>query len=130
MSPVVSREAERWERQAKEATSVIAMIRAMIGEMFGPIASIESADATLLRGPEVKHDGEAILEALGRVCDALERKPAAGRQPRAWLYEGFRNGDTSPFVFRLSLSKTPLEKPFEDYLAKSLAKVTSTPLYD
>jgi len=64
-----------WERQAKDATSVIAMIRAMIGEMFGPIASIESEDATLLRGPEAKHDGEAILEALGRVRDALSAAP-------------------------------------------------------
>ena len=60
-----------WERQAKGATSVIRMIRAMIGEMFGTTANMESEEATLLRGPEAKHDGEAILEALGRVRDAL-----------------------------------------------------------
>ena len=62
---------DAWKRQAQDASSVILMIRAMIGEMFGQTASIESQDATLLRGPEAKHDGEAILEALGRVRDAL-----------------------------------------------------------
>ena len=62
---------ESWEAQAKQATSVIGMIRAMIGEMFGPIANLESEEATLLRGPESKHDGEAILAALSRIRDHI-----------------------------------------------------------
>lgn len=66
----------RWEAQAKQATSVIAMLRAMISEMFGPIANIESDEATLIRGPESKHDGEAILAALQNISAALS-KPAA-----------------------------------------------------
>ena len=70
------RDDARWEAQAKQAVSVIAMIRAMIGEMFGSIANIESDEATLLRGPESKHDGEAILAALQNIAAALS-KPAA-----------------------------------------------------
>tara|TARA_R110002126_G_scaffold290704_4_gene448316 strand:- start:16836 stop:17837 length:1002 start_codon:yes stop_codon:yes gene_type:complete len=66
---------DRWKAQAQQATSVIAMIRAMIGEIFGPTASIESQDATLLRGPEAKHEGEAILEALQRI-HAAQPSPA------------------------------------------------------
>ena len=65
-----------WEIHAKQATSVIRMIRGMIGEMFGPIANIESEEATLLRGPEAKQHGEAILEALGRVGDHIAGTPA------------------------------------------------------
>lgn len=61
-----------WEKQAKNAMSVIGMIRAMIGEMFGPV--IESSEATLLRGPEPKHDGEAILEALAKIKDQLNEQ--------------------------------------------------------
>lgn len=65
-SPFVAT-AERWKTQAQAATSVISMVRAMIGEMFGPIANIESEEATLLRGPEPRHDGEAILAALQNI---------------------------------------------------------------
>lgn len=61
----------RWKANSQNATGTIRVIRAMIGEIFGPTASIESEDATLLRGPEPKHDGEAILEALQRVHTAL-----------------------------------------------------------
>lgn len=67
-----------WKIKAKQATSVIRMIRGMIGEMFGPIANIESEEATLLRGPEAKHHGEVILEALGRVRDHI----AAPHRPK------------------------------------------------
>ncbi|MBO9430571.1 hypothetical protein [Sulfitobacter sp. R18_1] len=65
-------ERDRWKDNCQSATGTIGVIRAMIGEMFGATASIESQDATLLRGPEPKHDGEAILEALQRVQSALE----------------------------------------------------------
>lgn len=60
-----------WEQQAKQATSVIAMIRAMIGEMFGTVANLESDGAALLRGPESYHDGEAILAALQNIQAAM-----------------------------------------------------------
>ena len=70
------RERDVWKDNAVQARSVIAMIRAMVGEMFGPVASIESEDATLLRGPEAKHDGEAVLEALQRVSSTLTRVTA------------------------------------------------------
>ncbi|MGB6084991.1 hypothetical protein, partial [Parvibaculum sp.] len=79
---------------AKQAASVIGMIRAMIGEMFGPIANIESEEATLLRGPEAKHDGEAILEALQRVHAALgAQTPPEGAETEA---QGWRPIDTAP----------------------------------
>lgn len=90
-----------WERQAKEAASVIAMIRAMIGEMFGPVASIESAEATLLRGPEATHDGEAILEALGRVRDALAApvSPPAESGESGDLEEAVRLAEVGEYLF-------------------------------
>lgn len=65
-------ETEMWKQNCRNATGTISLIRAMIGEMFGPVASIESEEATLLRGPEPKHSGEAILEALQRVQASME----------------------------------------------------------
>lgn len=47
--------------------SALHMIREAVGEIFGPVASMESEDATLLRGPEPHHDAEGIIEALQRV---------------------------------------------------------------
>lgn len=69
----LERDALGWKAQAQQATSVLAMVRAMIGEMFGPIANLESAEATLYRGPEPKHDGEAILTALQNIADYIAR---------------------------------------------------------
>lgn len=43
------------------------MIRDAIGELFGPLANLESEEAVLLRGPEPHHDAEAIIAALQRV---------------------------------------------------------------
>lgn len=65
----IVRDRDAWREQAQQAAGVIAMIRAMLGEMFGPV--IESEDAALLRGPEPKHDGEAILEALQKIAERL-----------------------------------------------------------
>jgi len=62
-----------WQAHYKDALSVVSMVRGMIGEMFGTVANIESSDATLLRGPEAKHDGEAILEALGNIRDDIAK---------------------------------------------------------
>lgn len=45
----------------------IRMVRDAIEELFGPVASLESEDAVLLRGPEPHHDAEAIIVALQRV---------------------------------------------------------------
>lgn len=45
----------------------IRMVRDAIEELFGPVASLESEDAVLLRGPEPHHDAEAIIAALQRV---------------------------------------------------------------
>ncbi len=52
-------------------SAAIAMVREAIGEIFGPIASIESEDATLLRGPEPHHEAEAQIAALQRIRSAL-----------------------------------------------------------
>lgn len=49
--------------------AALAMIRDAIGEMFGPVASLESEDATLLRGPEPHCEAEAIIAGLQRVRD-------------------------------------------------------------
>lgn len=43
------------------------MVRDAIEELFGPIASLESEEAELLRGPEPHHTAEAFIAALQRV---------------------------------------------------------------
>lgn len=57
------------ERQ--DARASLRMIRDTIEELFGPIASLESEEATLLRGPLYHHEAEAIIEALQRVKERL-----------------------------------------------------------
>lgn len=55
--------------------AAIRMIREAIEEIFGPVANLESLDATLeQRGPEPTHQAEAIIAALQRVA---ERQVAA-----------------------------------------------------
>ena len=58
----------------RNAMTGIAMIREAV-ESFGPVASLESQEATLaLRGPEPIHEAEAIVEALIRVKAAMGTK--------------------------------------------------------
>jgi len=52
--------------------SATRMVRDAIGELFGPVASIESEEATLLRGPEPHHEAEAQIAALDRVLSQLQ----------------------------------------------------------
>jgi hypothetical protein len=47
-----------------DAWASLQIIRQAIGELFGPVASIESEEAVLLCGPEFHHEAEAIVEAL------------------------------------------------------------------
>lgn len=54
------------ERQ--QAWAALRMIADAVGELFGPAASIESEDASLLRGPEYHHFAEGIVEALQRAA--------------------------------------------------------------
>lgn len=54
------------ERQ--QAWAALRMIAEAVGELFGPAASIESEDASLLRGPEYQHFAEGIVEALQRAA--------------------------------------------------------------
>ncbi|NRA88818.1 MAG: hypothetical protein HRU28_15845 [Rhizobiales bacterium] len=64
-----------WQKIAMDNVSVVLMIRGMIEEMFGTVANMESEDATvLLRGPELKHDGEAILAALRNIKLEIDKK--------------------------------------------------------
>lgn len=56
-----------WKAMSQQRDVALAMIREAV-EAFGPIASLESREATLaLRGPEPIHEAEAIVEALLRV---------------------------------------------------------------
>lgn len=50
--------------------TAIRMIREAIGEIFDPVANLESEDAVLLRGPEPHHAAEAIISALQNVAAA------------------------------------------------------------
>lgn len=56
--------------------SAMSMVREAIGELFGPVASIESQDASLLRGPEPHHEAEAQIAALQRVAALIAQEDA------------------------------------------------------
>lgn len=60
------------ERQA--AWAALRMIGDAIEELFGPVASLESEEATLLRGPEYHHRAEGIIESLQRVVNRVVAK--------------------------------------------------------
>lgn len=60
---------ENWREAVKPYVYAQHMVREAIGELFGPIASLEGPDAVLLRGPEPQHEAEAVIEALKRVAD-------------------------------------------------------------
>jgi len=49
--------------------SALRMIREAVGELFGPVANLESEEAVLRRGPEPWNDAEAIIDALRNVRD-------------------------------------------------------------
>lgn len=53
--------------ERESAWAALRMIADCVGERFGPIANIESEDASLRRGPEYCHFAEGIIEALLRV---------------------------------------------------------------
>lgn len=70
------------------------MVREAIGELFGPLANLESEEAVLLRGPEPHHDAEALIAALQNVAavggrrEQIRAKIAARTVERpapAWL---------------------------------------------
>ena len=65
-------ETELWKRMYRNAVTALAMVREAI-EMFGPATSLESQEATLLRGPEPVHEAEAICEALTRLRATILR---------------------------------------------------------
>lgn len=53
--------------ERKQAWASLNMIADAVEELFGPIASMESDEASLLRGPEFHHRAAGIIEALQRV---------------------------------------------------------------
>lgn len=54
---------------ATEARAALQMIRETIEEEFGPLASLESEEAvTAHRGPLLRHEAEAICEAIRRAA--------------------------------------------------------------
>ena len=56
--------------------AAIRMIRDAIGELFGPLANLESEEAVLLRGPLPEHDAEAIIAALQNVKEFVHSNRA------------------------------------------------------
>jgi hypothetical protein len=56
----------------REARNVLRMIREAVEE-FGPVAALESEEATLLRGPALVDEAMAIVEALGRIRAEMDR---------------------------------------------------------
>ena len=70
------------ERQ--DAWAALRMISEAVEELFSPIASLESEDATLLRGPEYHHRAEGIIEALQRTAAEIVRLRDELRGSNAW----------------------------------------------
>lgn len=64
-------ERDRWRANLQAHAAAQRMVREAIEALFGPIASLESDDAVLLRGPEPHHTAEAFIAALQRVAAAL-----------------------------------------------------------
>ncbi len=62
----VDRERAAWKHMLADHASALAMIREAV-EAFGPATSLESREASLLRGPEALHEAEGIVEALIRL---------------------------------------------------------------
>ncbi len=56
-----------WQLMHENAVAALAMIREAVETLFGPVASLESPEAVLLRGPEPTDEAEAIITALGRI---------------------------------------------------------------
>lgn len=54
--------------ERKQARASLNMIADAVEELFGPIASMESDEASLLRGPQFHHRAAGIIEALQRVA--------------------------------------------------------------
>jgi hypothetical protein len=50
--------------------AALRMIRDAVDELFGPVASLESEEDVLQRGPELHHEAQAIVDALGRIRDS------------------------------------------------------------
>ncbi|TIW25254.1 MAG: hypothetical protein E5V63_18400 [Mesorhizobium sp.] len=79
----------RDERLAAWAS--LRMVADAIGELFGPRASIESEDASLLRGPEFHHFAQGIVEALQRL--AASEAPSGAAEPVAWQWRALEDGE-------------------------------------
>lgn len=72
-----------YRRAVEPGHTALRMIREAIGELFGPLASLESEEAVLLRGPSLTDDAEAIIEALQRVRERTCPSQSAIARPKA-----------------------------------------------
>jgi hypothetical protein len=62
------------DSERRSAWASLQMVGDAIEELFGPIASLESEEGTLHRGPEYHHRAEGIIEALQRIRCAMISK--------------------------------------------------------
>lgn len=93
------------------------MVREAIGELFGPIASIESEEAVLLCGPEPHHEAEAQIAALQRVRSAVPNETTKAREEIEHFldarYSGFVNGISKDHLRRWLAALTPVGEQHE-----------------
>lgn len=62
---------DQWRANFQDALGGLRMVRNAIEELFGPLAGMESEEATLLRGPEPHCEAEAQVAALMRIKGAM-----------------------------------------------------------
>lgn len=82
--------------EAQAAQASLRMIGDAINDLFGSLAALESEESTLLRGPELHHRAEAIIEALRRIAERrnrLEDGVAELRSLIAPIIEALSKGD-------------------------------------
>ena len=77
----------RWRDTVQGHAAAMRMVIDATEELFGAVASVESEDASLLRGPEPRHRAEGGVEALQRVAARLAVMEAERDEARKVLAE-------------------------------------------
>lgn len=102
-----------WRDMSIASAAARHMVREAIGELFGPVASLDSEEGVLHRGPEPHHEAEAVIEALKRVADHIEAleavrtelaamgdKVAAIAEPTEAMLDAFQKGFVNQLQIR------------------------------
>lgn len=114
--------------ERESAWAALRMIADCVGNCFGPVANLESEEASLRRGPEYHHFAEGIVEALLRVSS-----PAQGQREGACLgfVNVYRHEDGSPVLGSTDLDDDPSEPAYAaeycEFIGKAKVVLAASP---